>query len=74
MHLMSYACAHEKALSRASRDPPINGAGGSGSKAIHQPTGILTAFIPFLYRNLKSSMVMKLFLCLFRTPLARLCP
>jgi len=50
-------CAHENALSRASRLPPINGLGGSGSKAIHHPTGILTVFIPCSYRNLKSSTV-----------------
>jgi hypothetical protein len=64
-------CAHENALSRASRVPPINGTGGSGSKAIHQPTGILTVFIPCLYRNWKSSIVIKLFLCLcsFRRPI-----
>lgn len=63
-------CAHENALSRASRLPPINGAGGSGSKAIHQPTGILTVLIPCLYRKLKSSTVIKLFLCLcsYRKP------
>jgi len=57
-------CAHKNALSRASRVPPIYGLGGSGSKAIHHPTGILTVFIPCLYRNLKSSIVIKLFLCL----------
>ena len=55
--------AHENALSRASKLPSMKGAGGLGSKAIHQPTGILTVFIPFLYRKSKSSMVMNVFLC-----------
>lgn len=56
-------CAHENALSRAAKVPPIKGAGGLGSCAIHHPTGILTAFIPCSDRKRKSSRVTKLFLC-----------
>lgn len=55
--------AHENALSRASKLPPIKGAGGFESEAIHQPTGILTVFTPCLYKKSKSSTVIKLFLC-----------
>lgn len=59
-------CAHKNALSSASKLPPMKGAGGFGSKAIHQPTGILTVFIPCLYRKSKSSIVTKVFLCFCR--------
>lgn len=57
-------CAHENALSRASKDPPIKGGGGLGSEAIHHPTGILTVFIPCRKRKPKSAAVIKLSLCL----------
>lgn len=55
--------AHEKALSKVSKEPPTKGHGGVGSLAIHHPTGILTAFRPFWDTNLKSSSTMKLFQC-----------
>lgn len=60
-------CAQVNALSRASKLPPMKGAGGLGSKAIHQPTGILTVLIPCLWRKSKSSTVIKLFLCFCNT-------
>lgn len=55
--------AQEKALSRACKEPATKGFGGFGSLAIHQPTGILTAFNPFFFMNLKSSSTMYVFQC-----------
>lgn len=53
--------AHVKALSSTSKDPPTNGFGGVGSRVVHHPTGILTAFKPFSDMNLKSSSMIYVF-------------
>ena len=50
--------AQLNALSKAWRDPPTKGSGGSGSLAIHHPTGTLTAFSPLDAMKLKSLSVM----------------